>query len=105
MPHGTPHPRLASPCLAHLASLMLIRSPCGFAACGAASSSTPPTLCPFAPTLCVHCADYSDDACMKKFTAGQVARMQAVLADQRPLLIAAAANSKRTRGQRPGISA
>lgn len=36
--------------------------------------------------------DYSDDACMTRFTPGQIARMHAVLLTYRPLLVAAAAN-------------
>ena len=34
--------------------------------------------------------DYSDDACMKRFSLGQVARMQAVLQHLRPQLFASA---------------
>lgn len=54
-------------------------------------------------------ADYSDDACMNEFTPGQVARMQAVLLQMRPSLVAAATNpppspsppvEQRNRGQR-----
>lgn len=37
--------------------------------------------------------DYSDDACMQSFTVGQVARMQAVVLQYRPRLLAAAASA------------
>lgn len=55
-------------------------------------TAPPKDSCPNQPGLDMisNFLDYSDDACMRSFTVGQVARMQAVILQYRPRLLAAA---------------